>query len=91
MIQQFSPHTACSFEEAPNSTRCGSASMDQAAVGELVHELRQPLSTIECLAYYLEITCADESVCEQVRRIQRLVSQANRILEETYVGAAAHS
>jgi nitrogen-specific signal transduction histidine kinase len=48
---------------------------------DLVHELRQPLSAIECIAYYLEITSPDEKVRAQVERIQAMISQANRILQ----------
>jgi nitrogen-specific signal transduction histidine kinase len=91
MIQQLSQHPACSFEEVPTSNRCGSASIDPPLIAELVHELRQPLSTIECLAYYLEITSADDAVCKQMQRIQRLIWQANDILEGSYLGATAHS
>jgi nitrogen-specific signal transduction histidine kinase len=91
MIQQLSQHPACSFEEAPESTRCGSASSHPIGVAELVHELRQPLSTIECLAYYLELTCADDAICQQMQRIQRLVWQVNHILEGSCAELMAHT
>ncbi len=52
---------------------------------ELVHELRQPLSVIESLAYYLELTSSDEKVCTHLERIQAMVLEANRILERTYI------
>jgi signal transduction histidine kinase len=81
MTQQLSQHPSCSFEEVSTPTRCGSASGKSIMVAELVHELRQPLSTIECLAYYLELTCNDDALCQQMQRIQRLIWQANRILE----------
>jgi hypothetical protein len=48
---------------------------------ELVHELRQPLSTIECLTYYLELVCTDTGARCHLERIQDMVIQANRILE----------
>jgi hypothetical protein len=91
MIQQLSQHPTCSFEEVSKSNRCRPASLDPLLIAELVHELRQPLSTIECLAYYLEITSGDEVVCQQMQRIQHLVWQANNILEGSYVEATAHS
>jgi signal transduction histidine kinase len=50
---------------------------------ELVHELRQPLSSIEAIAYYLEMTLPVGQV--EARRhmldLQRLVEDANAILE----------
>jgi hypothetical protein len=50
---------------------------------ELVHELRQPLSSIEAIAYYLEMTLPVGQV--QARQhmldLQRLVEEANAILE----------
>jgi len=91
MIQQLSQHSACSFEEVSQTTRCGSASIEQSTVAELVHELRQPLSVIECLAYYLEMTSGDNSVCQQMQRIQRLVWEANRILEAPFIETASRS
>jgi hypothetical protein len=48
---------------------------------ELVHDLRQPLSTIECLTYYLELVCADRQTQLHLHRIQEMVLQANHILE----------
>ncbi len=50
-------------------------------IGELAHELRQPLSTIESLAYYLEITALDEHSCHQYQKIRLMVDRASRILD----------
>jgi hypothetical protein len=50
-------------------------------IEELVHDLRQPLSTIECLTYYLELVCADMQTQAHLRRIQEMVLHANHILE----------
>jgi len=55
---------------------------------ELAHELRQPLGVIESLAYFLEITSADEQLCGHAQRIQQMVSQANSILQR-YSSAGA--
>jgi hypothetical protein len=52
-----------------------------AELEELVHDLRQPLSTIECLTYYLELVCADGQTQSHLHRIQEMVSEANHILE----------
>jgi signal transduction histidine kinase len=48
---------------------------------EIIHELRQPLSVIDSLAYYLELTAADEKIYAHLDQIRAMVSQANRILE----------
>ena len=48
---------------------------------ELIHELRQPLGVIDSLAYYLELTAADEQICAHLEKIRAMVSQANGILE----------
>lgn len=52
----------------------------------LAHELRQPLSVIESLAYYLELTSKDEGACVHLQQIQSMVRRANCILAE----ATAH-
>jgi len=48
----------------------------------MAHELRQPLSTIESIAYYLTLVLppGDEKVHEQLHRIQQLVEQSNWIV-----------
>jgi hypothetical protein len=48
---------------------------------EIIHDLRQPLGVIDSLAYYLELTAADKTICTQLGRIRAMVSQANGILE----------
>jgi signal transduction histidine kinase len=50
------------------------------AMEDLIHELRQPLSAIESLAYYLELTSKDEKAIGHLRRIQTMVLESNRIL-----------
>jgi signal transduction histidine kinase len=47
---------------------------------EVAHELRQPLSVIESLAYYLEMTSTDDVAASHLRRIQAMVMQANCVL-----------
>jgi C4-dicarboxylate-specific signal transduction histidine kinase len=48
----------------------------------IAHELRQPLSTIESIAYYLGLVLPreDTRVHEQLSRLQQLVEQSNWIL-----------
>jgi len=52
------------------------------ALQMIAHELRQPLSTIESIAYYLDLVLppGDDRAREQVARLQQLVEQSNWIL-----------
>ena len=52
-------------------------------LGSLAHELRQPLSNIEAIAYYLEMTLPAEQVQarEHMTHLQRLVAEASAVLE----------
>lgn len=60
------------------------ASDPVSSLRELVHELRQPLSSIEAIAYYLEMTLPAEEVeaRQYMWRLQQLVEQANAVLEQ---------
>lgn len=49
---------------------------------ELIHELRQPLSVVESLAYYLELTSSDERSAARLQKIQAMVCKINEILED---------
>jgi hypothetical protein len=53
-------------------------------LNEVAHELRQPLSTMEAIAYYLELALpqADPRVLEQVNRLRQLVAQSGWILND---------
>ena len=55
--------------------------VDPVALQELAHELRQPLSAIESLAYYLELTAVDDQLCRHLEQIRSMVSRANVILD----------
>jgi len=50
---------------------------------KLVHELRQPLSSIEAIAYYLEMTlpAGQLDARQYMSQLQRLVADTNTILE----------
>lgn len=52
---------------------------------DLVHDLRQPLSSIEAIAYYLEMTLpAGQCEARQyMSQLQRLVADTNGILERS--------
>src|SRR5271168_1622117 len=56
---------------------------------ELVHELRQPLSSIEAIAYYLEMTLPAGQVQarQYMSQLQRLVADTNTILERSVPAA----
>jgi signal transduction histidine kinase len=56
--------------------------VDPFRIGELAHELRQPLSTIESLAYYLELTSESDHIRRQLERIRLMVDRANQILSQ---------
>jgi signal transduction histidine kinase len=54
-------------------------------LGTVAHELRQPLSNIEAIAYYLTLVLpkGDRKIQEQVERIRELVQQTNEILSNS--------
>ena len=52
---------------------------------DLVHELRQPLSSIEAIAYYLEMTlpAGQFEARQYMSQLQHLVADTNTILERS--------
>ena len=64
-------------------------------VRQIAHELRQPLSTMESIAYYLDLILPrdDEKARTQVERLRQLVDQSNWIVSNAvhYVQAAPPS
>ncbi len=52
-------------------------------IGELAHDLRQPLSAIEAISYYLEMTLPpdEEEARGLLGRIQTLLEQADCLLD----------
>jgi hypothetical protein len=66
--------------EAPEQVRC--ARVPENLIEHLAHDLRQPLSTIESIAYYLQIVVSkqDERVQLQLARLRAMVAETNRIL-----------
>jgi signal transduction histidine kinase len=57
---------------------------NESLLNNLAHELRQPLSTIESIAYYLELALphSDPRVLEQLTRLRHLVEQSGWILND---------
>jgi signal transduction histidine kinase len=63
------------------------ASSPEERLLDFIHELRQPLSSIEAIAYYLEMTLPAEQVQARghMAQLQRLVAEASAVLER-YAG-----
>ena len=61
-----------------------SVSLSEELVRDLVHDLRQPLSSIEAIAYYLEMTLPAEQIQARLymRRLQELVDQTSSVLKD---------
>ena len=59
--------------------------------GTVAHELRQPLSNIEAIAYYLTLVLpeSDQKIQAQLERIRELVEQTNQILSSGLRAARA--
>ena len=53
-------------------------------IRHLTHELRQPLSALDSIAFYLQMTVGGESsdVSAQVNRLQQMVDNANWVLSD---------
>ena len=73
------------FFPLPPATAGNPASKE--AIQELVHELRQPLSSIEAIAYYVEMTLPPEQLQarQYMHRLQELVTQADSVLKAASV------
>jgi signal transduction histidine kinase len=56
---------------------------------DLVHDLRQPLSSIEAIAYFLEMTlpAGQFEARQYMSQLQRLVADTNTILERSVPAA----
>ena len=56
----------------------------QEAIFNLAHDLRQPLSAIEAIAYYLEMTLPVDQLDarRQLARLQELVVQSDTIIAD---------
>ena len=59
---------------------------------ELAHELRQPLSSIEAIAYYLEMTLppGQFEARHYMMQVQRLIAETNSMLDHS-VGVSRKS
>ncbi|HWR17883.1 MAG TPA: hypothetical protein VN577_23845 [Terriglobales bacterium] len=67
---------------------------ESAVIATLVHNLRQPLSTIETCAFFLRMVLdgtADPRVSENLELIERQIAEAQRILLAAGVQASGES
>jgi signal transduction histidine kinase len=73
--------------ESPAYIEATSAPLRDEAVRDFIHDLRQPLSSIEAIAYYLEMTLPPEQLQarQYMRKLQQLVDEANEILHHAAV------
>ena len=78
-VSQVSLETSPSGDERENRFRSG---VHPRSIDDLAHALRQPLSTIESLAFYLELTSENDQICRHLRQIRLMVDRASNILEE---------
>lgn len=67
--------------ESTSTAESASSSSQEDVLRAIAHEIRQPLSTIESIAYYLSLALPDnDDHREQLARVQQLVEQSNWIL-----------
>jgi signal transduction histidine kinase len=73
--------------ESPTYVETTSMPARDEAVRDFIHDLRQPLSSIEAIAYFLEMTLPAEQLQarQYMRRLQQLVDEANSILHHAAV------
>jgi len=59
-------------------------------IRDLAHDLRQPLSAIEAIAYYLEMTLPAEQLDarQHLLRVQQLVEHSSAILSKALTASA---
>jgi len=68
-------------KESTTTMESATGHSHQNVLAAVAHEIRQPLSTIESIAYYLSLLLPEnEKNREQLARIQQLVEQSNWIL-----------
>jgi len=78
--------------EPPAYVEATSAPARDEVVRDFIHDMRQPLSSIEAIAYYLEMTLPAEQLeaRQYMRKLQQLVDQANTILHHAAMDVRLH-
>lgn len=76
------PTAVSILREMPTSLGTPLARVSDASMMNLAHDLRQPLSAIESIAYYLELTIPANQVQARIyiARLQQLVMEASTTL-----------
>ena len=76
------------IEIAPYLETMVSGSSSDETVRDLIHDLRQPLSSIDAIAYYLEMTLPPDLIQARLymRRLQQLVDQTSSVLQDAAAG-----
>jgi hypothetical protein len=85
--------TAAVLVELPTYVEAPSAPAREEAVRDFIHDLRQPLSSIEAIAYYLEMTlpAGQNEARQYMRRLQQLVEEASVILQDAAAGVGVRA
>jgi hypothetical protein len=81
--------TAVVLDETPSYLEASAAiASPEERLHDLVHDLRQPLSSIEAIAYYLEMTlpAGQFEARQYMSQLQRLVADTSAILERSVGG-----
>lgn len=70
----------------------GTAAGQAVEFQRLAHELRQPLSSIECIGYYLDLVLGEQApeLHAQCETLRRLVQQAHWLLEDASLALSLH-
>lgn len=65
----------------------------ECVIERLAHDLRQPLSSIECIAYYVDMVLGDREpeVQKQCELLRRMVQQAHWLLEDASLAVSMHA
>jgi hypothetical protein len=77
------------MSSAPHLVRIPEDSLSSAVILQLANDLRQTVSSIDAIAYYLEMTLPAEQLQarQYMQRLQDLVDHTNSILKEAYLSA----
>jgi hypothetical protein len=83
-MQQVTSMSAATISSGPShhADSLLNVNLPMSSMEHLVHELRQPLSAIEHLAFYLQLVSEDPVICMHSQRIQDMIAEANDILNK---------
>lgn len=85
-MQKTMSAAAVVLDETPSYLEASAAiASPEERLHDLVHDLRQPLSSIEAIAYYLEMTlpAGQFEARQYMSQLQRLVADTSAILERS--------